>query len=115
MQASEVMEMSQMVRISPQVFRLLERRAQQEHRSPDQVVERLLREHLHPQVEGAPVHLPDIVREALGLSQEEWQQLQKGLPSAREIGDRIGSLLPPGTSLSAEIVAMRDQWSTTTR
>ena len=100
--------MSQMVRISPQIFRLLERRARQEHRSPDQVVEQLLREHLRPQ-EGAQVHLPDVVREALGLSQDEWQRLQKGLPSAREIGDRIGSLLPPGTSLSAEIVAMRDQ------
>jgi hypothetical protein len=101
--------MSQMVRISPQVFRLLERRARQEHCSPEQLVERLLREHLRPQVKDAPVHLPDIVRQALGLSEQEWQRLQQGLPSAREIGDRIGSLLPPGTNLSAELVAMRDQ------
>ena len=53
--------------------------------------------------------LSEIVRQSLGLSQEEWDRSHRNLLSAAEIGREIGSLLAPVVKLSSEIITMREE------
>lgn len=55
-----------------------------------------------------PASLTELVRQALGLSPDDWQRLHQGLPSAAEIGQQISSSLPADTRLSTEVVAARE-------
>ena len=109
--------MSPTITVSSETYRLLEFQARIEGHSIDQMAERLLQEPLqhatHNQIDtpppGSPQDLQNLLRQALGLSEEEIIDLLANLPSAAEIREELSRYIPAGVKLSDDIIAMRDE------
>ncbi|MGQ9626509.1 MAG: hypothetical protein ACUVV0_06355 [Anaerolineae bacterium] len=92
------------ITLSQRTYELLESRARQEGYSVEQLAEMLLQEQLK-----AVVGMKGVLRQALGLSEEEWADLIARLHSASELRAEISKYIPPGVKLSEEILAMREE------
>jgi hypothetical protein len=96
------------LQVSPSTYRLLEQRARREQCTADEIAETLLHEQLS--AEQPDDDFTGCVRLALGLDREEWDLLHSQLPPADRLREQITRHLPPHISLSADVVAMRDEW-----
>ncbi len=102
--------MTYTITVSSETYELLERRASKEGRSPDQIADMLLKQHLWDIPSSNLQELwqnsiDRLLREMAGLRENE----PLDIPSAQEIREEISKHIPPDVKLSDEIVAMREE------